>query len=58
MPITNAEYHRQWRINHPEAYSAKQKRYYEKYPEKTKARVMRGRMYKSEVKRLMNILIE
>ena len=58
MPLTRAEYNKRWREKHPDIYHAKQKRYYDKHPEKAKARVVRFRLYKSEVKRLMNILID
>ena len=58
MPLTKTEIDKRWRINKPDVYHAKQKRYYDKNPEKVKARVLRFRLYKSEVKRFMNILLE
>ena len=58
MPMTIAEYNKRWRNKHPDVYHARQKRYYDKHPEISYARVKRFRLYKSEVKRLMNILID
>ena len=58
MPLTSAEKAKRWRNNHPDTYHARQKRYYDNHPDKSHARVVRFRLYKSEVKRLMNILLD
>jgi hypothetical protein len=58
MPLTKAEYDKRWRDKNPDTYHARQKRYYNNHPEISKARVVRFRLYKSEVKRLMNILLD
>jgi hypothetical protein len=58
MPLTSAEKAKRWRDKHPDTYHAKQKRYYDKHPEKSYARVVKFRLYKSEVKRLMNIFLD
>ena len=58
MSLTSAEKAKRWRNKHPDTYHARQKRYYDKHPEKSYARVVKFRLYKSEVKRLMNILLD
>ena len=58
MPLTNAERKRKWRANNRDKDHEIQKRYYDKHPEKSHARVVRFRLYKSEVKRLMNIFLD
>jgi len=58
MPLSSAESAKRWREKHPDVYYARQKRYYDRHPEVSKARVVRFRLYKSEVKRLMNILLD
>ena len=58
MPLTNAERKKKWRANNREKDHEIQKRYYAKNPEKSYTRVVRFRLYKSEVKRLMNILLD
>ena len=58
MPLTSAEKAKRWRDKHPDTYHARQKRYYDNHPEISKARVVRFRMFKSECKRLMNILLD
>ena len=56
--LTSAEYAKRWREKHPDNYHKIQKKYYDKNPEKSHARVIRFRLFKSECKRLMNILID
>ena len=58
MPSKGSTYTKKWRDNHPDTYHEVQKRYYNNHPEKSYARVVRFRMFKSECKRLMNILID
>ena len=58
MPLTSAEKAKRWRDKHPDTYHARQKRYYDNHPDKSHARVVRFRMFKSECKRLMNILLD
>lgn len=58
MPLKSALYNKRWRDKHPDNYHEIQKRYYDKSPEKSHARVARFRLYKCECKRLMNILLD
>ena len=58
MPLKDNERKKRWRNNNIDKYHAIQKRYYDKHPEVTYARVKRFRLYRSEVKRLMNILLD
>ena len=58
MPLKSAVYNKRWRGKNPEKYHENQKRYYDKHPEKSHARVIRFRIYRSECKRLMNILLD
>ena len=60
MPSTNAELCRQKRVKKPEIYRAFTKKCYDNNngKEKSHARVIRFRLYKNEVKRLMNMLLD
>ena len=58
MRKTNVEYNKRWRAKNPDAYHASQKRCYDRNPQNSYARVVRFRLYKSECKRLMNILLD
>ena len=58
MPLTTAEYSKRWREKHPEKNREIHLKYNRSHKEQSHARVIRFRLYKSEVKRLMNILID
>ena len=59
MPLTNAEKSKRFREKNPERYKEQQKQYYEHNGKiKSNDRVIRFRLYKSECKRLLNILLE
>ena len=59
MPLTPAEKSKRYRERNPEKFKEQQKRYYENNGKiKSNDRVIRFRLYKSECKRLLNILLE
>jgi hypothetical protein len=58
MPLTKAEYARRWRENHPEQNKEVHKRWYNDNKAKNHARVVRYRLFKSECKKFLNILID
>ena len=58
MPISKAIYSKRWREKHPEKNREIHLKYNRSHKEQSHARVIRFRLYKSEVKRLMNILID
>ena len=57
MRKTNAEYSRKWRENNREKDRAIHIQYYNENKDKSHQRVIKYRLYKSKVKRLMNILL-
>lgn len=58
MPLTSNERRKKWRATHRDNDHEIQRRYYEKNKDKSYARVVRFRLFKSECKRLMNILLD
>ena len=58
MPLTHVERTTRWRKKHPEKDKELHIRYYNNHKEESYARVVRFRLFKSECKRLMNILID
>ena len=59
MPLTPAEKSKRYRERNPEKFKEQQQRYYENNGKiKSNDRVIRFRLYKSECKRLLNILLE
>ena len=58
MPSTKAEYSKRWRERNPIQNREIHIKYYNNNKEKSHARVVRFRLFKSECKRLMNILLD
>ena len=58
MPLTSAEYSKRWREKHPEQDKQVHIKYYNNNKQKEYSRVVRFRLFKSECKRLMNILLD
>ena len=58
MPLTSAEYSKRWRERNPTKNREIHIKYYNCNKDKSHARVVRYRMFKSECKRLMNILLD
>jgi len=58
MPLTSAEYSKRYREKHPEKNRDIHLKYNRSHKEQSHLRVVRFRMFKSECKRLMNILID
>ena len=58
MPLKSSEATKRWRLKNKDRDHEIQRKYYNKNPEKSYARVIRFRLFKSECKRLMNILID
>ena len=58
MPLTKAESSKRWRENHPEQDKEVHKNYYYNNKAKNYARVVRFRLFKSECKKFMNILMD
>ena len=57
MPLTSAEHSKKWRENNREQNREIHLKYYNNNKKSEYSRVVRFRLYKSECKRLMNILL-
>ena len=58
MPLKSSEATKRWRLKNKDKDHEIQKKYYDSHKEQSYARVVRFRLFKSECKRLMNILID